>query len=227
MTETHKRFVCGKPMPKAKNGAYRGFCTRSIRGGAHGNHGNGTCPDCGVKIIKETAYRCGWCRKCKTKYSTEWARIKYNRKVRVSQIPGTKFVFPKCGCFGILPKQKNEVDKFVSRRCGCERNWCCRVSEIIHGSIGLSKRYGCVSISPNTPHSVIRKLMDESNCERCNQSLKWEFGMGKTPHLHHNHETGEIYGFTHHRCNPRALEVENERLRKENAKLRVLVTKAA
>jgi hypothetical protein len=56
-------------------------------------------------------------------------------------------------------------------------------------------------------------MMEEPNCERCGEALKWEFGVGKTPHLHHNHETGEIYGFTHPVCNPQAMEQEIERLR--------------
>jgi hypothetical protein len=65
----------------------------------------------------------------------------------------------------------------------------------------------------DTPHAEIRKLMEEPNCERCGEPLSWEFGAGKTPHLHHNHITGEIYGFTHPVCNAEALEKEIDRLR--------------
>jgi hypothetical protein len=64
-----------------------------------------------------------------------------------------------------------------------------------------------------TPHSVIRAMMEEPNCVLCSLPLTWEFGMGKTPHLHHNHVTGEIYGFTHARCNAHDLMREIDRLR--------------
>ena len=58
--------------------------------------------------------------------------------------------------------------------------------------------------------------MEEKLCWRCRKPMHWEnLGKGKTPHLHHNHETGEIYGFTHSRCNPSALEEEIRELRKE------------
>jgi hypothetical protein len=43
----------------------------------------------------------------------------------------------------------------------------------------------------------------------------WAFERGKTPHLHHDHNTGKLFGFTHNHCNPRALEDEIERLKKE------------
>jgi len=63
--------------------------------------------------------------------------------------------------------------------------------------------------------------MKAKECWRCKKPLAWIFGRGKTPHLHHNHNHipntgeiyGEIYGFTHSRCNPNALEQENDELR--------------
>jgi hypothetical protein len=63
-------------------------------------------------------------------------------------------------------------------------------------------------------------MMAEPNCERCGEPLVWEFGLGKTPHLHHNHETGEPIGFTHPVCNPRAMEDEIDRLKAVVKKLK-------
>jgi hypothetical protein len=64
-------------------------------------------------------------------------------------------------------------------------------------------------------------MMEASVCERCKKPLLWDTNAKKLPHLHHNHETGEIYGFTHPRCNLRALEDEIEHLRKEIRQLGV------
>jgi len=50
--------------------------------------------------------------------------------------------------------------------------------------------------------------------------------MGKTPHLHHDHETGEIFGFTHPVCNPHALQDEIDELRKQVKHLELLVSEA-
>jgi len=73
----------------------------------------------------------------------------------------------------------------------------------------------------NTPHQNIRKMMEEPNCWRCGQPLNWDkLGMGKTPHLHHNHITGELYGFTHAACNVHAKEEAFDRLYEENVRLR-------
>jgi hypothetical protein len=63
-------------------------------------------------------------------------------------------------------------------------------------------------------------MMAEPNCERCGEPLVWEFGLGKTPHLHHNRETGEPIGFTHPVCNPRAMEDEIDRLKAVVKKLK-------
>jgi hypothetical protein len=62
--------------------------------------------------------------------------------------------------------------------------------------------------------------MAEPDCERCGQPLTWEFGVGKTPHLHHSHTTGQPLGFTHPHCNPQAMEDEIDRQRDEISSLR-------
>ena len=50
----------------------------------------------------------------------------------------------------------------------------------------------------------IVKLREESTscvvCEGCKGPLNWS-GARHNPHLHHNHETGEVYGYAHGRCN--------------------------
>jgi hypothetical protein len=67
--------------------------------------------------------------------------------------------------------------------------------------------------------------MRVKECWRCRQPLEWVFGRGKTPHLHHDHETGEVHGFTHPSCNPKALLHEIDDLRKELAILKISLDK--
>jgi hypothetical protein len=126
------------------------------------------------------------------------------------QKPEKEHTFRTCGCVGILPtwKGSNKFAKFNGA------GFQCRAAYLVTHSRIVATKLGYAPIPSNTPHSVIRKLMDEPNCERCRQPLMWELGNHKTPHLHHDHETGEIYGFTHPKCNPRALEDEIERLKK-------------
>lgn len=69
--------------------------------------------------------------------------------------------------------------------------------------------------------------MQEKNCLLCNEPLKWVLGNGKTPHCHHDHFTGEIYGFSHGTCNQQAeareiyrLKAEVKKLQQENQQLR-------
>ena len=153
----------------------------------------------------------GPCRLCHNKRAEQLRRSRGLSPKR-SQRPSQTYAFP-CGCQGLLPANRGENNKFAWSSPS-RREWICRVYSILNTSLHLAKVRNYEPIDPNTPHSVIRALMDESLCERCRQPLKWEFGKGKTPHLHHNHETGEIYGFTHSQCNPKAMELEIDRLRK-------------
>jgi len=126
-----------------------------------------------------------------------------------------------CGCVVLLPSCHGVSDKFTRHhRHNSRPGFWCRVSNIIDASRNAARKHGYKPIPANTPHSVIHKMMEEPNCERCGLPLIWQFGIGKTPHLHHNHETGEIYGFTHPVCNPHAMQQEIERLKIENALLR-------
>lgn len=126
--------------------------------------------------------------------------------------------FP-CGCDGILPENFEEPNKFARIKANKlariinKRHFGCRVSYILLQSQLDAKKGKYAPIPLDTPHSVIRKMMEEPNCERCNEPLDWIFGRGKTPHLHHNHSTGEVYGFVHSHCNHHAVDKEIQRLK--------------
>jgi hypothetical protein len=209
-------------MPRAKNGADRGTCNKRMK--HTGKCSNGTCTLCSVHLTAkntsatEAVAGCGQCRECNRKRM----RADYGHEPRNYQHPEGPHTFP-CGCAGILPR-RGDVNKFAIRR---EKYFVCRVLKIVQSSTDDAKYYGYKSIDPNTPHEIIRKLMEEPNCERCQQPLSWkEFGKGKTPHLHHDHESGEILGFTHPRCNPRAVQHEMDRLKNENAQLKTALRRA-
>jgi hypothetical protein len=142
------------------------------------------------------------------------------------QHPGKRHTFP-CGCTGILPNivGKTRQSNWLARPCGLQ-GWACRVHFIIKSSLHLARAYGHKPINSNTEHSIIRKMMKAKKCWRCKEPLKWKMGLGKTPHLHHSHKTGEILGFTCPRCNPRMLEYEVDKLRKYVQRLKRSVSLA-
>ena len=197
--------ICGKKIPLARNGNDRGFCTRPI----HSGHcSNKTCHGCGVKLTENNVTPGVWkqgakvCRICRSIYYPN--KRKYGP--RNLQIPGGRFTFNRgrtCNCSGHLPKHRGRSNLFVTWQ---SHHWYCRVGSIIQGSISGARRHGYKSIDKMTPHSVIRKLMRVRHCVLCGERLQWRVGRGKTPHLHHDHQTGKIIGFTHPKCNPLALE---------------------
>src|SRR5271156_3516059 len=212
--------ICGKLVRKANNGADRGTCTKPK--GHRAQCRSGRCSDCGILISTKNsppsvvAKGSGKCSRCQLDYEQRKRDLAGCTKRR-RQTPGQRHEFP-CGCSGTLPEKRGQSNQFaVASRHG---SWSCRVLSILNSSQKLARDFGYAPIDPNTSHSVIRKLMEEPNCERCQQPLSWELGAGKTPHLHHDHESGEIFGFTHPRCNPQAMEIEIERLKNENHKLR-------
>lgn len=127
------------------------------------------------------------------------------------QKPGKHHVFP-CGCAGRLPKHRGESNLFAkSTQNHLTRSWVCRLIQIFNSSKHAAKgRY----VPIKATHAEIRKLMKKSRCWLCKSTLIWNLGRGRTPHLHHDHETGKVYGFTHSVCNPRALQNEIVKLRK-------------
>jgi hypothetical protein len=212
--------LCGKPIKKAKNGADRGTCTyKKGHNGAPITCGNGTCYVCGVLLSEDNAClsvvakRSGSCRGC-------WKRIMRlhgSHEPKNIQIPGAVHTF-SCGCSEVLPEKRGQSNKFA---LWSTRGWACRVTRILDGSVQAARKYGHQPIDPTLSHSVIRKMMEEPNCERCQQPRSWDdLGAGQTPHLHHDHKSGEIFGFTHPHCNPRAMEIEIDRLKTENALLK-------
>lgn len=135
--------------------------------------------------------------------------LKLKLSLRLVQNAGEFFQFPNCGCNGVIPA-KGVSDKFV---VGRPSDWLCRVYVILASSKGSAAKGKYTPIPVDTPHGVVRKLMDKVTCDLCAEPLIWDFGPGKTPHLHHSHETGELYGFTHPRCNRGSLAAEIYRLR--------------
>lgn len=198
------------------------------RKGHSGPHGNPTCPNCGIRLSIKTASRGvikighGACRNC----LGDTQRIRLGQKRFVYQKAGEWHRFP-CGCAGILPTEGHS-NKFArrQRRLGhLGLPTTCRVSHILRSSTYDAKKRGHRPIPRATPHSTIRKMMEEPNCERCKRPLVWVFGRHKTPHLHHNHRTGEPQGFTHPMCNPQALEIEIDTLRDEIRRLKAAALK--
>jgi hypothetical protein len=196
---------CGKAVKPAENGASRGNCTLPAGHNSGGGCSNDTCKDCGV--LNNTSSP-SYCRKCRAVRETA-ARRRAGISPQKYQIPGRLHTFP-CGCSGRLPL-RGKSNQFAVWH---DTSWSCRISGILSASVKVSRRDSYTPISRDTPHHVIRKLMDVKECWRCKQKLGWlSFSRSTTPHLHHNHETGEVYGFTHGWCNPRALEHEIDELR--------------
>lgn len=221
---------CGKLVKPAKNGKNRGVCC--LFAGHRGNHGSVTCASCGIALTSQTATQSrllrgsGKCRKCSLEYSREWGGHKPQNRSE----PGKYHIFQPCGCSGILP-EKGHSNQFAISSPSSQK-FRCRAGSILAGSIVQAKKNGYVAISRNTTHQDIRILMKNPNCAICGESLEWIFAAGKTPPLHHNHETGQPLGFSHIGCNVGAESLEIARLNHlvhaltiENLKLQALLQK--
>ncbi len=204
-------------MPTAKNGTDRGLCSRPST--HSGYHANDTCRSCGDELTASNSYASrktgGHC--CIPCHKRE-KKIREGQKDRNCQIPNSLHTFP-CGCIGVLPalKSANQFARSVTRSVPSSPGFICRVGGILSSAQINARRSGYMPIPIATLHVVIRQLMAVATCWLCKEPLIWPtvYALGHTPHLHHNHETGEIYGFTHPKCNPRALEKEIEMLRSE------------
>lgn len=103
------------------------------------------------------------------------------------------------------------LQKGHCRNCGarhfCEHNKHrshCRICR----PIGWAK--GCLSVfkgsakrrgytPPNiTAENFVKLMLKSKRCFGCDSRLDWE---NTSPHLHHNHATGEVLGFCHSLCN--------------------------
>jgi hypothetical protein len=157
------------------------------------------------------------CRSCSSVYHREYyLRRTPNSHRYPRQHPNQNHTFA-CGCAGILPA-RSTANQFAC--WNTDGRFGCRITRILSSSANKAKERGHQPIPSDTPHSIIRALMLEPNCERCHQPLSWDFGLNKTPHLHHDHQTGKPLGFVHPRCNPQAMEDEIDRQRDEIASLR-------
>src|SRR5260370_33036745 len=153
-------------MPLAKTGNERGVCDREAR--HRGKCGNGTCWRCGVKL----SAHCGVCSLC----STEITRERYGYEPQKYQIPGKSYTFP-CGCSGVLPNHRGKFNQFVrwsSQGKHGEGYWRCRISVIFESSQKEARNRGYEPINLNTPHSIVRKMMEkEKSCVLCAEPVDW------------------------------------------------------
>lgn len=196
-------------MPKATNDVDRGTCARKIK--HSGPCGNRTCCDCGAKLLKGDCAPDvfkrgrGLCRRCYNK------RVRKRRgKPKNYQNSGDFHIF-LCGCSGTLPEKGKSNMLAVQSKSSHK----CRINSILSRNQSTAKRRGYRPMNKNTPHTVIRIMMEQP-CFYCGYSLDWSQLMsGKTPHLDHDHETGKINGFTHPTCNLRGLKNTIDKLRKE------------
>lgn len=207
-------ILCNKALNTLDGSKPRGFCTGLFK---HcGPHGNNLCTTCGIQTRPS---RHAWCRDCQ-----ETDRRNKGVLPPLRQVPGKLWAF-SCGCKTILPPRGGQ-SKFARWDGSPKHNTFahyCRAAMIIRANTKDAARRGYTAVDQNTQHSIIYDLMNEKNCCRCHQPLIWEFGIAKTPHLHHDHKTGEIFGFTHPKCNPKAMEDEIKELRAEVRELKKLV----
>lgn len=202
---------CGKPVGLSENGIDRGLCCKPKY--HSGTCSSNTCRVCGVALTKDNKEKHPTDRRCNDCASAyqRGLRRKKGISARNIQHPGERHTFP-CGCSGVLP-ELGLSNSFAQKQ---GHSFVCRVRTILNKSVTESRAGRYSPIDPETPHAVIREMMTKADCVLCHEPLTWELGKGKTPHLHHDHETGEPYGFTHSACNPKALQKEVTRLFDEN-----------
>jgi hypothetical protein len=206
------RGICGEPMPKARNGADRGVCVRPANHTGH-HGGSNTCPHCGVLKTQDNSAPATWSifgRRC-TKCETQRLQVLEGREPRMYQMPGELFTF-RCGCVVTLPMRKGESDRF-SVWVGAY--WKCRIQVSVTSSTTYARAGKHVPMDSTTPHSAVRKMMDEP-CVLCGATLDWGAlgSSATTPHLDHNHLTGRINGYACAVCNPLGLKKVNRQLRR-------------
>ena len=219
---------CGKPVGLSESGTDRGFCCRpKYHSGACSSD---TCRVCGVVLTEDNKEKHPTDRRCNGCASAYQRGLRRNKGISARNIqhPGGQHTFP-CGCSGVLP-ERGSSNLFVQgprRQSSTSKliGFACRVRGILNKSSREAKIGGYKPIDQSISHAFIREMMAKTVCVLCHEPLKWELGKGKTPHLHHDHETGEPYGFTHSACNPKALQKEVTRLFDENNRLvRLLMT---
>lgn len=136
---------------------------------------------------------------------------------------GRMWVCPKCGSFGALPQNGtsdslwlwvNDSKKYSaggSHRC----RKCCNSYarfRINRNPLAWAKRRLAVATDgarkfgyhpPTiTPETLVQLIEESKTCYFCSQPLDWESNeKSRRPHLHHDHVTGNVLGFSHPHCN--------------------------
>jgi Recombination endonuclease VII len=94
---------------------------------------------------------------------------------------------------------------------GCEHNrrrlGRCRIcnplswAKHLLGGLQRKARKSGHFAAKSSPEEIVR-LSKETECSACGEPLDWnKKGASNTPHLHHNHENGDVLGFIHPTCN--------------------------
>lgn len=100
-------------------------------------------------------------------------------------------------------KDKRKGDRH--KKCGRHKTPRCRIcnshswaSHVLCTSRSDAKRRGSAA-ADILPGDLVVIMKASKFCIGCGGKLNWK--EGKTPSLHHNHKTGEVYGFCHSNCN--------------------------
>lgn len=205
--------ACGKELKLAVDTqVYRGLCNK--KRGHCSLCANDTCYRCGSLNVEflPTGRKRKMCLRC-----DKIRRRKGFKRSKWKKVVGNFYTFG-CGCSGILPYLR-EGNKFACWHNG-SGSFTCRVHSIILGIRGGARRGNYKALDSNISHEKIREMMEIPECILCNGSLNWETGRGITPHLHHDHLTGEPLGFAHPVCHVAVMQKEIFRLKKENEELR-------
>jgi hypothetical protein len=214
---------CKKQIRPAVNGASRGFCAKQK--GHKSLCGNSTCVNCGIHLTKNNRnHNKNWLHICSDCFRIRYRKYNRTQRDRLGSKPqncgtaNTSHTF-SCGCSGVLP-DIGKSNAFAVRASKTKSQWSCRIAKVLAASQFAAARKNHVPINLKTPHHIIRDMMDNP-CVHCREPINWKIlGMGKTPHLDHDHDTGEINGFSHSKCNPHAMRHEIERLKEEIKKLK-------
>jgi len=144
------------------------------------------------------------------------------RGLKISQHPGEEFLF-SCGHKGVLPELGIGNDFAIwSKQPNRLRggSWYCRACQVAQvrgaGSSGLrgwakhilltlrrvAKIHGYTEAKIAIDELVSLRLGSLYCSDGCGQKLKWCIdGSFRNPHLHHDHKTGQVYGFITMNCN--------------------------
>jgi len=87
----------------------------------------------------------------------------------------------------------HEVHRSHCRVCS-PRGWASGILSVARGA-AHRRNYAAPQI---TPEDLVRLMSKSDECVMCGSGLVWT---KPRPHLHHDHKTGEVKGFSHPNCN--------------------------